>query len=245
MTLPFRGRHHDGESMHDRARALSSAELLEPLADDDAAWLASHLESCGECRSEREAFSADRQLLRSLRDRPMDPPRDLWSRTAAAIDHEARAASRRRAVTDSGRRAGRDLWRGLPFGAVAGALVVLVVVGASVFRPLPLPNASSNPSANVSITDRPQPTNLAIADAGQVGWIRQAEDGTWELVISEVDEVCPRTKAGCEPLDSGALARPLTLGSDDTGVAISPKNEQLVVTSHGDASEPGKVYVLP
>ena len=245
MTLPFRGRHHDGESPHDRARALASEELLGALAGEDAAWLAKHVEACGECRAERAAWDADRQLLRSLRDRPMEPPRDLWARTSAAIDRESGAARRRRAITGSGRAAGRDVFRGLPFGAAAGTLVVLVVVGASLFtRTITPPSATPRPSTGVATTDRPQPTNLEVA-AGKVGWIRQGDNGTWELVLSEVDEVCPRTKDGCELLDTGALARPLDIGTDATGLTISPDEHHLVVEQRGDASAPGKVYVVP
>ena len=81
MTLPFRRRHHDDETSHDRARALTSAEMLEPLAGDEAGWLGRHLEACAECRRDREAFLADRALLRGLRERTPEPPRDLWART--------------------------------------------------------------------------------------------------------------------------------------------------------------------
>lgn len=245
MTLPFRGRHHDGEATHDRARDLTAEELFAPLGEEDAAWLARHVEACGECRTEREAWQADRLELRTLRDRPMEPPRDLWARTSAAIDREARGARRRRAVGESGRAAGRDVWRGLPLGAAAGALVVLIVVGASVIPNSPRPNETPGGSFPVAVESPvPQPTNLALT-AADVGWIRQAADGTWELVVSGVGEVCPRAKAGCEALGVEALARPLSIGDDDTGVAISPDDNQLVVASRGDASEPGKVYVVP
>jgi hypothetical protein len=84
MTLPFRRRHHDDEATHDRARALTSHEMVEPIGDEDASWLAGHLDVCAECRRDREAYLGDRELLRSLRDRTPEPPRDLWARTSAA-----------------------------------------------------------------------------------------------------------------------------------------------------------------
>jgi hypothetical protein len=242
MTLPFRGRHNDGEASHDRARSLSSEGLLQPLAEDDAAWLARHVESCGACRSETEAWLADHQLLQALKDRTPEPPRDLWARTSAAIDRETRGSRRRRTLTESGRSAGRDVWRGLPLGAAAGALVVAIVVGASLVQTVQ-PNATPGNTQVANVTDRPQPTNLEIANAGRVGWIRQAEDGTWELVLTDVEEVCPRAKAGCEALGEDSTAR-LDLG-DATGLTISPNDRQLVVQSPGDASKPGKVYVVP
>src|SRR6185369_14311190 len=71
------------------------------------------------------AYDADRLALRSLRSHQPEPPRDLWARTAAAIEGEsaARRSSRRGAST--GRRA-------IPFGALSGIAVVVVVIGASV-----------------------------------------------------------------------------------------------------------------
>ena len=120
MTLPFRRRHHDDESSHDRARALTSVGMLESLSDEDAGWLARHLEACGECRQEREAFLADRALLRGLREHTPEPPRDLWARTSAALEREARS-QRGRGTAAPARRSG------LPFGALAGAPVGMTI----------------------------------------------------------------------------------------------------------------------
>src|SRR5439155_9506430 len=134
MTLPLRRRHHDDEGSHDRARALSSSQLVEALDPDETAWLAHHLESCSECRSEQEAFSADRDLLRSLRDEPIEPPRDLWARTSAALDREAGKRVPTDARADRGSPARglgviRTPWPRLPVGAVAGVLILFVVLG--------------------------------------------------------------------------------------------------------------------
>jgi hypothetical protein len=68
MTLPFRRRHNDEETSHDRARALSSRRLLESLDADEDAWLGRHFETCTECQAENEGFAADQALLRSLRE---------------------------------------------------------------------------------------------------------------------------------------------------------------------------------
>ena len=75
MTLPFRRRHHDDETAHERARVLWSTSMVEPLQPSDSSWLESHLASCAECRLETDAFASDRAVLRSLRDRPPEPPR--------------------------------------------------------------------------------------------------------------------------------------------------------------------------
>ena len=88
MTLPFRRRHHDAESGHDRARMLMSDGLLADLDPKDAAWLGRHLDGCIECGRDWKAFRADHRLLRSLRDQQPEPPRDLWARTSARSQAE-------------------------------------------------------------------------------------------------------------------------------------------------------------
>jgi hypothetical protein len=245
MTLPFRGRHPDPESTHDRARALISAELTERLPAEDATWLAHHLEACGECRREQEAFTADHELLQGLRTANPEPPRDLWARTAAAIEREA--GSRGRGPAGAGARSNRRMaWRG-PLATASGALVLLVVVGLAYRQ---LNQVTPQPSHDVAVASPPappppQPTPLAVA-AGDVGWVRPAADGRWELVISKVDEVCPTARKGCQPLGQDTPSRTVDLGGSPTGVTLSPKQDQLVVQSSGKGSaQPDKVYVVP
>jgi hypothetical protein len=247
MTLPFRGRHHDQEATHDRARALTSAELLQPLGEDDAAWLARHVDACAECRRDRDGFQADQALLRSLRDTTPQPPRDLWARTAAAIDREA--GSRRRGPAGASARQGRrGFARGLPVGAAAGVLVLLVALGLSYRQTIPplVPPASADVAAvsGSPAQPPPQPTPLAVA-AGDVGWVRPAANGRWELLISRVDEVCPRTRQGCESLGENTPSQTVDLGRDPSGVTLSPAQDQLVVHSDGSDDQSDKVYVVP
>lgn len=237
MTLPFRRRHHDDETSHDRARALTSTEMLEPLGAHDSGWLAQHLEACAECRRDREALLADRMLLRSLRDRTPEPPRDLWARTSAALEREAR--SRRGRGRNAGARSRRP---GIPFGAFAGALIVLVVIGASIVPPLTRPNESSAPPVAV-ITPVSEPTPFEVT-AGRVGWIRSAANGSWELVMASVDAVCPRTRPSCQPLAEDNPARPVNLAGTPTGVTISPNEDQLVVEAPGAGTDPDRIYVV-
>ena len=78
-------------AIHDRARTLVATQLTEPLKPTDATWLLEHLAGCGACREVLAAYEADRAALRTLRDRQPQPPRDLWARTAAAIEREAAA----------------------------------------------------------------------------------------------------------------------------------------------------------
>ncbi len=236
MTLPFRRRHHDDESAHDRARSLTSAGMLEPLSIEDEAWLAGHHESCAECSQEREAFLADRALLRGLRERTPEPPRDLWARTSAAIEREARGNRGRRPVP--ARR------HGLPFGAAAGALLVIVVIGASILRgPIPLPNATPPGSQAAINSFEPQPTTFEIP-AGSLAYIRSAANGSWEFVRADVDAVCPRTRPSCAPLIEDDPARPVTLAGTPTGMTVSPDDTQLVVAARGAGNAPDRIYVV-
>ena len=252
MTLPFRRRHHDDEATHDRARALTSREMIEALGEDETAWLTRHLDDCRECRNDREAYLADRELLRSLRDHAPEPPRDLWARTSAALDREA-SGRRRRTVAGAGgarQRGGSGSWRGLPFGAAAGALIVLVVVGVSLmpgFAPPIVPGGPSLGPSPVAVgTPETQPTPIAVADAGPVGWIQPGADGSWKLFITDVDAVCPRARPSCRPgpLGEDDPGRSVNLGGAPTGVTISPNENQLVVEARGEGTQPGRIFVV-
>lgn len=245
MTLPFRRRHHDDEGAHDRARALTSREMLEPLAPEEAGWLTGHLGDCAECRQDREAYLADRELLRSLRDRTPEPPRDLWARTSAALDHEARSRRSRGASAPKRRGGTGGAWRGLPFGAAAGALIVLVVVGASLVPQVRPPDATpGGSSVAVGPTAQPEPTQIEVT-AGRVGWIRPSADGRWELVLASVSAVCPPSRPSCQALIEDNPARRIDLGTAPTVVTISPTNDnQLVVESAGEGDVPDRMLVV-
>lgn len=246
MTLPFRRRHHDDEGAHDRARALTSREMLEPLAPEEAGWLTIHLGDCAECRQDREAYLADRALLRSLRDRTPEPPRDLWARTSAALDHEARSRRSRGAGASKRRGGTGGAWRGLPFGAAAGALIVLVVVGASVWPSSVRPPGATpgGPFVAVVPSAQPEPTQIEVT-AGRVGWIRPSGDGRWELVLARVSAVCPPSRPNCEALIGDDPGRRIDLGTAPTAVTISPTDaNQIVVESPAEGGEPDRILVV-
>src|SRR5262245_28618906 len=112
------GRNDDWSSDHARARARAAERLDGPLEADESAWLDDHLASCDACSAVAADYAAQRLELRTLRDRAPVPPRDLWARTAAAIEHESRHGAPR------GRRSTLR-----PYALLAGALVVAVAVG--------------------------------------------------------------------------------------------------------------------
>src|SRR5512135_144544 len=113
--------------IHGRARELAAIRMDEPLPAAEDAWLEEHLVGCEACTRVAAEYREQSGLLAPLRDIAPEPPRDLWARTAAAI--EADASSARRATGRSG------WWRlggtgRFPLAPVAGLLVVAIAVGA-------------------------------------------------------------------------------------------------------------------
>jgi len=248
MTLPFRRRHHDDETAHDRARALWSTAMLEPLDGADWTWLESHLAGCAECRLEHEAYLADRELLRALRNTQPEPPRDLWARTSAAIEREATRHARGQARGQNGFPLGERLVPRrvrLPLGVLSGALVALVVVATSLAPRNPstggLPSAGGSDVARISPKVGPSP--LAVNPA-PVAWVQTGADGTTRVITADVAEVCPSEKSGCAPLQHSAGSS-LALGAAPEALVGSPSSNQLIVVSGSQSSHPGSVIVVP
>ncbi len=242
MTLPFRRRHHDAETGHDRARMLMSEGLLVTLAPDDATWLARHLDGCAECGRDWKAFRADHRLLRAAREQPPEPPRDLWARTSAALDREAQRRGRPAGAPAAGRQPARSAWRALPLGAIAGALVVAVLVGSRMFDGQVLPPASAAPGTNVANGPTAGPTALALPNADPVAIFRETGLGAWELVYEDVKEVCLPSDRNCVPRQGGK-GQSIDLGDRPSHVALG--DDQLAIASEGDDGSGGEVLVVP
>ena len=245
MTLPFRRRHHDAESGHDRARMLMSDGLLATLEPDDAAWLGRHLDGCVECGRDWKAFRADHRFMQSLRDTTPEPPRDLWARTSAALDREAEkrgspAASR--SAREPGRARG---WRALPLGAGASVLVLAVVIGAQLIGTSPRPPTSTaQGTLPIAVLPTPAPTGLDLPPADPVAIFRETANGSWELVYKDVKEVCPSSHRRCVPKPSNdGEAQPIDVGEAPTRVALS--EGRLVIASDPTEGDPGRVLVVP
>jgi hypothetical protein len=184
---------------------------------------------------------ADRTLLRTLRDHAPEPPRDLRARTMAALDRESRARARRERL--GGATGTRRPRPSLPFGAAAGALIVLVVVGASVLPSL-LPNNPNATPGRSAVAVEVQPTPFAVPAVHSVGWVQPGLNGSWELVLADVTSLCPRSVPNCQPLGDGEAARTVDLGSIPHGITISPTESQLVVESRAEGSTPGRILVV-
>src|SRR6185369_2147496 len=178
-------------------------------------------------------------------DRSPEPPRDLWARTSAALDRESRSRSARGGGARSREGLGGGRGRAFPLGAAAGVLIMVVVIGASIVQPNLLPGQSpAGTKTAVLPSAGGQPTPFEIA-AGHVGWVRPTSNGSWELVFSDVDAVCPRTLGGCQPLGEDVHGRPVNLGNAPTSMTISPNEDRLVVESLGAGDAPNRILVVP
>ena len=217
------GRPDDWQTQHERARTRAAERLAGPLDEDEAAWLDDHLAACAECSAVADDFAAQRLLLRALRDRQPQSPRDLWARTAAAIEQE----SRHRPLRPS-RRFGPSLLAS--YTVLAGALVVAVVYGSLSSSQQPIDPATTTPgiavaSAAATPPASAGPTPLIVAPR-DVAYI-SVEDGDYQVNTTRVDRVCPAESTSCttsqpiETVDIGPLASPATVfGSDDRPLVI-------------------------
>jgi putative zinc finger protein len=219
----LRRREDQWPDAHAHARMRLAERLDGPLGLAEATWLDEHLAECPACTGIAAAYEDDRLALRSLRDQRLDPPRDLWARTAAAI--EAGSHVDAQAGSPRGRLAA------LPIGALSGLTVVALVVGVSLLSGsisiyLDTGNGvkGEDPSGEgpsfASATPESaavEPTPFAVGSVGPVGWIDQGPDGGHHTAT--VDEVCPvKGAAGCPPL----------LASRDDGVAFNRATKTIV-----------------
>lgn len=245
--MPRRPRRPDHwSSPHERARSRAAERLDTALDPDESMWLDRHLLECADCRSAAAAYEADRTALRSLRDVQIDPPRDLWARTAAGIEREAARRGRgpRRAPATGGSR--------FPLGAVSGVMVVVIVVGAAAVSGGWLDQPAVAPAGTPAIADAslalgtaslvPPATPMSVA-AGSVTWIHSLSDGDYAFNVSNVDHVCPvEDQPGCAALDEGPPER-IALDSTPRTIIGSPTDDRAVVVGP-DGSGSDKVFVM-
>lgn len=201
----LRRRQDQWSDSHAHARMRLAERLDGPLGLAESTWLDEHLLGCPACTAIASAYEDDRLALRSLRDQRPEPPRDLWARTAAAIEGESSVSA------GSASRRGR--LASLPIGALSGLTVVAVVVGVSLLSG----SISIYPDTENGVTGEggegpslasatPEtaavdPTPFAVGGVGPVGWIDQGPDGGRHTAT--VDEVCPvKGAAGCPTVEA-------------------------------------------
>jgi cell division septation protein DedD len=229
------GRSDDWSSPHLRARARLAERLDGPLDVDEARWLDAHLADCAECETAARDYAAQRLQLRALREQAPVPPRDLWARTSASIEREARHRT-----TSSGPRSRRALLA--PYALLAGALVVAVIVGSlSSFRQpdhAATTASASQPNVAVASPSSAGPTSIAVAPQ-DVAYLSQ-QNGNWKINHAQVDRVCQNEAGSCattqpnETTSIGPLASPASVFGSDEG--------PLVIV--GDTAGGSSVYAL-
>ena len=233
------GRTDDWKTPHLRARARAAERLEGPLDPAEEAWLDEHLAECTACAATAADYATQRLELRALRDRQPLPPRDLWARTAAAIEREA---------GPHGRRTRRPIQSLLaPYALLAGAVIVAVAVGSLRLSQSNVPTASAPGTASI-VSGSGQPTDAAatpiLVGPGSVAYLTQA-NGELQLNHLEFSRVCGPATNGCEasgPSDTqtiGPVASPDTVFGAATGAGDRP----LVVVSNGNGSG-GKVFAI-
>jgi hypothetical protein len=215
---------------HERARELVSWCLTGVLEPAEEAWLDEHLAVCDACAAAAADFDTDHLLLQGLRDLAPEPPRDLWARTAAAIEAEggSRAGRAARAPrTGSGR-------LGWVLAPVAGLAVIVVVVGAGLLNGQPA--VSPGPAAVLA-------TPMTVAADIQV--LGQRSDGRLEIRTQTVREVCPIGSEACS-VPPSAETEPLAAIATNPSVTeaiLSPAGDRLVIVQGGDGGH--GIYVVP
>jgi hypothetical protein len=238
----------DWPSSHVRARADLSDRLDSPLEPAEANWLSSHLEGCPDCRSAADAYEIQRLELRTLRDRTPTPPRDLWARTAAAIESEPRFRNRRARTTGWPNR--RVLG---PSVAITAALVVVVAVaaltssqrfggGGGTRSPDQVALASA---ASTSNTTGSLPTATKIPVTKQIAYVARDPGGSFTIKTRNVDAVCPETSTTpCDDATS-TVDHPVALDQSASTVFGSTDKKRLIVVNDPSAANSGSISVVP
>lgn len=230
-------------TVHERARARAAERLDGPLGLAESTWLDAHLADCPACAAIAAAYAADRVALQALRDEQPEPPRDLWARTAAAIEslsiQSGTPAERRLPEMGPGRLGG------LPLGAMSAVVVVVVVVGATL-----LSNGTAAPQGRATASDvalgQPSSAASVVPDvagggaeatpfavgAGDVAWIDTGPNGVAYASV-KVEEVCPAEgTSGCPALRDQGESK-LALTNTTRTIIGSPTTKQAVAIAKG------------
>ena len=243
MSCTFRGGHaaDDRATPHDRAKGLLSDRMTETLDAPELAWLEAHLADCADCRAIDVTYREDRDLLHTMRVVP--PPRDLWARTAAALDAEqARSSGRRvgrssrRATAPRGRAVGarvfsfpRGGWAPVgALGSIAAVMVVGFLVGNMILGGPSSPSGTPGIAGVPTATPNALPTPITVAQA-DVSWVSTGADGSIVVRQAPVSDVCPSdAPTGCAPIDTNANDV-VTLSVKPRSVHQSPTSGQMIV----------------
>jgi hypothetical protein len=244
----LRRRHASASTaFHVRARELAADSLGSPLTDVDAVWLDEHLADCASCRSIAAAYEADRLTLRGLRDHQPEAPRDLWARTAAALERESVASggATRRAT---GRSSRSGPWLGVASGVAVIALVIGVSALSGAFNRGPTTAnvpAPSTPAVAIASPAVPGPTPIVVG-AGSVGWVGTSPDGDLAYNVTPVHQVCPADRQpDCAPVTDND-SKSVHMDVRPKSISQSPvRNQAVVVGTDAQGDDAVVVIALP
>ena len=166
-----------------------------------------------------------------------EPPRDLWARTASAIERESAGAGRR----EAGRRPSR-----IPLGALSGIAVIAVVIGVSTLSGGFLNQGqdafSEKPSDQTSTTGGDGGSEATIAQAtpfsvfaGPVQWVDTSANGSLAYNRAPVDEVCPTADTSGCPTLKDASQQDLAIDNKPRTIIESPTDGQAVAVADNGA----------
>jgi hypothetical protein len=238
----------DWPSSHVRARSDLSDRLDGALDPSEATWLASHLEACADCRGIADAYATQHLELRALRDSSPPPPRDLWARTAAAIEAESRFRDGR--ARSSGWRNPRRL---APSIVITAALVVAVAVGTLTSSWWSGRGGDTGSPAAIALAPGPSTAGPASNAAGatpipaprKIAYVSRDPEGNYSIKTKNVDRVCP--SAAPEPCVAGSATtnHPVSLEENPSTVFGSVDNKRLIVVNDPSAANAGTISVVP
>jgi hypothetical protein len=229
---------------HERARIRAAERLDGPLGLAESSWLEEHLAGCPACVAIAAEYESDRGALRALRDQQPEPPRDLWARTASAIEQLSKEAGHRegerRPSTARGLRA-------LPLGVMSAVAVVVVLVGATLLTKGIAPGvgtgatasgAVGSPAASLVPPDvavgGAEPTPFAV-HAGDVAWVDTGSGGVAFSTV-QVEQVCPAAGASGCPAVQDRDSAVLDLSAAPRSLIGAPSKQQAVAIAKADGS---------
>lgn len=233
MKLP-----NDG---HAHFHSLISARLDGELAPGEGLELSEHMAECSTCRSIARDYRTQRALMGSLSAPP--PPRDLWARTAAALDQEMakgphasdRAGSRHVAPAHT-RRAPGSRWLGLT--AATSVLLAGAVVATQLQSNVVPPTAPGTGIVRATPFDV-TPQDMSVFDFTGHGVA---------VYQTRVTEACPPPQIDCTSVElpTNPVIQ-ISNGSDSsTGLAVNSRSGHLALVTGGDeGAETVSIVSLP
>ena len=242
---------------HERARILAATSLVEALSPADSAALASHLDTCRECRQAALDYALQGERIHNLAE--IGLTRDAWPAFAARLDMEearvaeqrARRAGNRRVASQAhplGGRPSRAPGAFIPMAAGAGAghrgspVVASVGVGSLLALVATIALVASGlPQMIVG----PSATPFAV-DPSSVAWVTRQADGQFLLQTAALDSACPSGGAACT--DFGQTPNTIVaLDMEPASVFLARDGRDAIVVDAGAAgagTSGGSVYAI-